>query len=325
MARKHAVGSSPRAALRHATLAVPRTTPGEQVDDLLARLRGDPVAAAECVAVFEGERLVGVARMGALVAAEPGSHVVDVMDANPPRVSPSTDREPAAWRAVEAGWSTVAVVDDAGRFQGLIPSETLLALVHSEHDEDLARLGGFGGSAAAARSTSVEPVTRRLRHRLPWLVVGLVGALLAAGVVSGYEETLRAHVLVASFLPGVVYLADAVGTQTEALVIRGLSLGVGIRQVVRRESITGALLGCLLGATALVLVGTLWHDAEVALAVALAILAASLVATLVAMALPWLFHRLGTDPAFGSGPLATVIQDIITVAVYFQLATWIVT
>lgn len=325
MARRHTVGAAPRDALRHATLRVPRTTPGERVDDLLARLRGDPGAGAECVAVFAGERLVGVARVGALVAAEAAALVGDVMDPNPPIVSPATDQEPAAWRAVEAGWSTVAVVDDAGRFQGLIPSETLLALVHSEHDEDLARLGGFGGSAAAARSTSVEPVTRRLRHRLPWLVVGLAGALLAAGVVSGYEETLRAHVLVASFLPGVVYLADAVGTQTEALVIRGLSLGVGIRQVVRRESITGALLGCLLGATALVLVGAFWQDTDVALAVALAILAASLVATLVAMALPWLFHRLGTDPAFGSGPLATVIQDIITVAVYFQLATWIVT
>lgn len=324
MPREHAGSSAPRAALRHATLAVPRTSPGEQVDHLLARLRGDPVAAAECVAVFEGERLVGIARTGALVAAGPSARVREVMDRNPPTVSPSTDREPAAWRAVEAGWSTVALVDDAGRFQGLIPSETLLALIHSEHDEDLARLGGFGGSAAAARSTSVEPVVRRLRHRLPWLVVGLVGALLAAGIVGGYEETLRANVLVAYFLPGVVYLADAVGTQTEALVIRGLSLGVSIRQVVRREAITGAVLGGLLGAIALVVVAAVWRDRHVAVAVALAILGASLIATLVAMALPWLFHRLGTDPAFGSGPLATVIQDVVTVAVYFQLSSWIV-
>ena len=217
-------------------------------------------------------------------------------------------------------WSTTRVASRASSLR-----ETLLALVHSEHDEDLARLGGFGGSAAAARSTSVEPVVQRLRHRLPWLVVGLLGALLAAGIVGGYEETLRAHVLVAYFLPGVVYLADAVGTQTEALVIRGLSLGVSIRQVVRREAITGVVLGGLLGAIALVVVAAVWHDRDVALAVALAILGASLIATLVAMALPWLFHRLGTDPAFGSGPLATVIQDVVTVAVYFQLASWIVT
>jgi magnesium transporter len=325
MPLEHTLRSAPRAALQHATLAVPRSSPGEQVDDLLTRLRGDPVAAAECVAVFEGEQLVGVVRTGALVAAGPFARVGDVMDPSPPTVSPTTDREPAAWRAVEAGWSTVAVVDEKGHFEGLIPSETLLALVHSEHDEDLARLGGFGGSAAAARSTSIEPVGRRLRHRLPWLVVGLLGALLAAGVVGGFEETLRTNVLVAYFLPGVVYLADAVGTQTEALVIRGLSLGVGIRRVVRREAITGAVLGALLGAIALVVVFVVWQDSEVALAVALAILGASVIATIVAMALPWMFHRLGTDPAFGSGPLATVIQDIVTVAVYFQLATWIVT
>ncbi|GGB65381.1 magnesium transporter [Knoellia flava] len=303
---------------------MPRTTPDERVDDLLARLRGDPVARAEYVAVFDAERLVGVVSTGALVAAGPCSSVADVMDPNPPTVSPTTDSEPAAWRAVEAGWSTVAVVDERGRFLGLVPSQTLLALVHSEHDEDLARLGGFGGTAAAARSTSLEPVSRRLRHRLPWLVVGLLGALLAAGVVGGFEETLRVNVLVASFLPGVVYLADAVGTQTEALVIRGLSLGVGIRRVVRREALTGALLGAFLGAIALGVVAAIWRDSGVAIAVALAILLASVIATGVAMALPWVFHRLGTDPAFGSGPLATVVQDIITVAVYFQLATWIV-
>jgi len=53
--------------------------------------------------------------------------------------------------------------------------------------------------------------------------------------------------------------------------------------------------------------------------VALAVLAASAIATFVALALPWLLHRLGRDPAFGSGPLATVIQDLLTIVLYFVI------
>ena len=63
-----------------------------------------------------------------------------------------------------------------------------------------------------------------------------------------------------------------------------------------------------------------WGDLDVALAVSLALCASSVVSTLVAIALPWAFQRLGSDPAFGSGPLATVLQDLLTIAIYFALA-----
>ncbi|WP_233576469.1 magnesium transporter [Saccharopolyspora rhizosphaerae] len=64
---------------------------------------------------------------------------------------------------------------------------------------------------------------------------------------------------------------------------------------------------------------------RVALAVSVALFAAASVSTFVAMALPWLFHRLDKDPAFGSGPLATVVQDLLSVSIYFVVATAVVT
>jgi magnesium transporter len=79
-------------------------------------------------------------------------------------------------------------------------------------------------------------------------------------------------------------------------------------------------LGLVLGAVALCMVATIWGDAGVGLAVGLAIVAASSIATVVALALPWVFHRFGSDPAFGSGPLATVIQDVLSVTIYFAIA-----
>jgi len=78
----------------------------------------------------------------------------------------------------------------------------------------------------------MEPVERRFQHRLPWLLVGLAGALLAADFVGRFEGHLQETVMLAFFIPGIVYLADAVGTQTETIVVRGLSVGVTMQRVV---------------------------------------------------------------------------------------------
>ena len=141
--------------------------------------------------------------------------------------------------------------------------------------------------------------------------------------MSASEEQLAANVALAFFLPGIVYMADAVGTQTETLVIRGLSVGVSIRSVVRREALTGVFVGLALSAVFLPF-SLLYGDARVALTAALALLSACTVATLVAMGMPSLLHRLGRDPAFGAGPLATVVQDLLSISVYLILARLLV-
>ena len=146
-----------------------------------------------------------------LLAAPTDTPVDDLMGRQPPTVTPDTDQEHAAWRAVQHDEAALAVVDDEGRFVGLVPPQRLLDVLLAEHDEDLARLGGFLGAGAAARAAATENVTRRLWHRLPWLLVGLAGALAAAVIVGAFEHQLEEQVLLAFFVPGVVHLADAVG------------------------------------------------------------------------------------------------------------------
>jgi magnesium transporter len=165
------------------------------------------------------------------------------MDAKPPVVSPGVDQEVAAWTAVRHGESSLAVVDERGRFLGLIPPRRLLEVLLSEHEEDMARVVGVLVTGTEARLAAEEAVMRRLWHRIPWLLIGLVGAILSADLVSLFHAQLEKHVILAFFVPGIVYLADAVGTQTETLVIRGLSVGIPIARTVRRELITGALVG----------------------------------------------------------------------------------
>jgi magnesium transporter len=120
-------------------------------------------------------------------------------------------------------------------------------------------------------------------------------------------------------------MADAVGTQTETLLIRGMAAKIDMRTVVRRELLTGVLIGALIGAAFFLFAWLVWDDADVALAVALALAASCSIATTVATVLPRLLSRMGTDPAFGSGPLATIIQDLLSIAVYLAIATPIAT
>lgn len=281
----------------HLTADVPVCSP----DDTAASVRGllltrrfaSVVDVAVCV--DGGRRLVGLLPVERVLAAPDDTLVASLMDADPPVVAPGLDQEKAAWKAVRHGESSLAVVDSSGTFRGLVRPSRLLAVLLAEHDEDLAGLGGVLASTAGAA----------------WLV-------------RGYEAELTDDVRLAFFVPGVVYMADAVGTQTEALVIRGLSVGVGVRRVYRLESLTGLVVGLMLAAVTFPVVWLAFGAADLALVVSVALVAACSVATVVAMSLPWLTDRLGRDPALGSGPLATVVQDLLSLLIYFAVAVALV-
>lgn len=309
-----------REAAAHATAAVPRARPGQAVGEVLAEIVGSDYEAAVDVAVLDGERLLGLVSIEGLLGAEPATPIEALMDSEPPVVAPGDDQELAAAVMCGKGEESIAVVDAEGRFVGLIPANRMLAVLLAEHEEDLARIGGFLAGSGRARSAAEESVGRRLHHRLPWLLLGLVGAMASAVLIGAFEEELDKKILLAFFVPAVVYMADAVGGQTRVVLIRGLSVGVRIRDVARTELVTGALMGAIVGAAFIPFALIGWGDGSVALAVGLALFASCAISTVLAMALPWAFQRFGADPAFGSGPLATVIQDLLSIAVYLAIA-----
>jgi magnesium transporter len=299
---------------------VPTTHPGERVARLRDSLAGQRFEFSGDIAVLDGPALVGLLPMESLLAADPPARVSEVMDRDPPVVAPGLNQEQVAWKMVERAESSVAVVDDAGSFVGLIPPYHMLSVLLEEHDQDLARLSGFTASSNMARDAAEEPLRRRFGHRLPWLTVGLLGAMATAVLVGAFEQELSENVLLALFVPAVVYLANAVGQQTATVIIRGFTARVQLRPIAWREVLTGAALGAVIAVAFLPFVAVLWGDVEVAAAVSIAIFASCIVATVVALALPWLLTRRGLDPAFGSGPLATVLQDLLSIAVYFAVA-----
>ncbi len=277
------------------------------------------------VVVLDQSRLVGLVPAGRLLEAGGDARLGELVGRDPAAIRPGDSAEAAAWHMARSGQSALAVLDADGSFAGLVPPHALIGRLLAQHDEDAARLGGYLASTGRARLAAEEPVRRRLLHRLPWLLVGLFGAMASAVLVGSFEAQLDKKVLLAFFVPAVVYMADAVGTQTETLLIRGMSASIDMRKVIRREFVTGFLIGILIGAAFFVFALIGWGDFDVALAVALALTASCSIATSVATILPRLLSRIGSDPAFGSGPLATIVQDLLSIAVYLAIATPIAT
>ena len=304
----------------YVTSRVPVAAPEDTAERVRTRLTAEAYDSVAEVAVLDGPEFAGLVSIESLLRASAGSQLREIMERDGPPISPDVSDEVAASVIAERGGTSLPVVDSAGRFMGLIPPRGMLEVLLEEHEEDLARIGGFLAGTGRAHQAAEESVRRRLRHRLPWLLIGLVGAMASAVLIGSFERTLDDNVVLALFVPAVVYMADAVGTQTEAILIRGLSVGVTIRDVFKREVATGAITGALVGFAFVPFVLIGWSELDVAIAVGLALFASCSIATLVAMALPWAFQRLGRDPAFGSGPVATVIQDLLSIAVYLAIA-----
>lgn len=301
----------------HATVSVPIGSPGDAAGSTLEALRRHELERVRTVVVLDHQRPVGLVPIESLLVAEPGTPIRDLMVDDFPTVTFDTDEEVAAQLLVDSRDGCLVVVGPGGGFAGLVFADQLLPVLLAEHDEDMARLGGYMAGSREARTAAVEPVLRRLWHRTPWLIVGLFGAMLSAVLMGAFEKDLEANVLLALFVPAIVYMAGAVGSQTQTVLIRAFAIGVRTRDIFWREAVTGVMVGLLIGSVFFVFAVIGWGDTGVALAVALALVVSGLASTFIAMALPSFFRRLGLDPAFGSGPLATLLQDLLSILVYF--------
>jgi magnesium transporter len=292
----------------------------EPVGDVLHRLQGVGSPVEVVCAVDSRGAPLGFLPVGQLFAHERSTPFGRAMRDDVPAVRLHDDQEHAASLALHHGVDALVVVEDSGRLAGIMPAQALLQVLRREHIEDMHRVAGIQREAARARHAIEDPPLRRVEHRLPWLVAGLLGSAVATAVMAAYERRLAANLAIAFFIPALVYLADAVGTQTEAIAVRGLSLTRrGIGHLLAGELRVGTLIGAALGALALLPIWAGFGDLRLAAAVSTAIWAASTIAAALGLLVPWSLARMGIDPAYGSGPAATVVQDVMSILAYFAV------
>ena len=275
------------------------------------------------IGVQDGGRFAGAASLKDVLAGRDEALLQDVLSAHWPVVSNASIAEHAVQWALSARVSALPVVAKGGKPAGVLPAMSLLDILGREHREDIHRLVGITHGRAEARHALDDPPLRRVARRLPWLVIGLILSSAAAFLMASFEAALQGKIMLAFFVPSLVYIADAIGTQTEAIAIRWLSLreAAPASRVILGELLTGGIIGAALGLIAFAGVVAFSGDVPFAFGIGLTIVAAGALASVLGLVLPWLLAAFRIDPAFGSGPVATVVQDVLTILLYFAIMT----
>lgn len=161
-----------------------------------------------------------------------------------------------------------------------------------------------------------------VRHRIPWLLLGLIGGIATASIVSSFEEVLSHNLILAAYIPLIVYMADAVGTQMESFIIRDLATTKHFQfgKYFYRQLVVLVIMGLLLSTALGGMSFYLHQDATISGILSISLLLAIMSSAVTGLVVPFLFNRFDLDPANASGPTATIIQDMVSVSVYLLVA-----
>lgn len=163
-----------------------------------------------------------------------------------------------------------------------------------------------------------------VRRRLPWILVAVVAGIAMVWIGQAFEEQLEGRIELVFFVPMIVYMSDAIGTETLALVVRSLATDhMHVKRIFLKELLVGLCLGAT-GGIPMGLIALAWFgEWQLAVTVAAAMIANGAVAVMIGMLIPVGFAKLGRDPAIGTEEIGTALSDIVSILIYLAVATLI--
>ena len=271
--------------------------------------------------VDRDDRLIGIIGLRDLLVASPGATIESFMKTDVHRASVDMDQEEVARMMQHYDLLALPVVNAEGKLAGLIHYDDIVDVIEEEATEDIYRLANVSDGDLQVWS----PMRLSVRRRLPWLVVNLATAFLAALVISLFEGTIAQLAVLAVFQSVVAGAGGNAGTQTLAIMVRGLSLGEiefkDISRALLREAGIGLVHGVVVGV--LVALGAwAWQGSPVlGLVIGLAMLGNLVAAGLAGTLVPLTLRALKLDPALASAVLVTMVTDIVGFGLFLGLAT----
>ncbi len=267
-------------------------------------------------------RLIGIVGLRQLVVAKPTATIESIMNSDVVRVPATLDQEEAARIIQRYELPAVPVVDAEDRLVGVISHDDLIDVIEEEATEDIYRLANVG---AEGDLQTWSPLRQAIGRRLPWLYLNLLTAFLAAWVISRFEQTIAQLAVLAVFQSIVAGEGGNAGTQTLAIIVRGLALGeIEFRHVwraLRREIGIGVLHGVAVG-IAVGLGAWLWRGIPVlGLVIGLAMMGNLVAAGIAGTVVPLTLRALKLDPALASAVLVTTVTDCVGFGLFLGLAT----
>ncbi|HOI41013.1 MAG TPA: magnesium transporter, partial [Methanobacterium sp.] len=245
-----------------------------------------------------------------------------IMDKNLVTVGADTSQERVVYQALSHGLKSIPVIDDEGGLMGVVPYDTILQLFNHEVQSDIFNFGGIFHKVGDEYTSINSTATHMIRSRLPWLIIGVIGGTLAASLIAQFEELLSSFIALASFIPVMVYMSDAAGAQTEALIIRSMALDtkLNIRKYLTREIIVATALAGASGLFAAFLAYVTRQNLTLGLIIFFALFLSIIASVAINTFAPLILKKFNYDPALATGPLATIFSDITTLAIYLAVA-----
>lgn len=295
----------------------------QSVSDTMAQLKKEGPDAEMIYYLYvvdEDKHLVGVLSLRDLIISEEDTLIEDIMSGKIVSVSVAKDQEDVAKMMRDYDFLAVPVVDFQDHLLGIITVDDILDVMEEEASDDYSKFAAISDTERPNENAFVSA-----KKRLPWLIILLFLGMFTASLIGRFEDTLDKVAVLAMFIPLIAGMAGNTGTQALAVAVRGLATGdyakQGKAKLIMREATTGLITGTVCGG-AITLVIYLWQgDIFLGLLVGISIMATLIVATLAGSLIPIMMDRFNIDPAVASGPFITTINDIISILIYFGMAT----
>ena len=264
--------------------------------------------------------LKGVVPLRQIIVSTPDTLIKDIMIENIISAPVDMDQEEVSHIFEKYGFMAIPVVDHNGEILGIITVDDVMEIMKEEYTEDMFRLAGLDEEEKVAGT-----VIGAIKSRLPWLLVNLVTATLAAKTVSLFENTIAQIVALATFMPMVAGMGGNAGSQTLTLIIRGIAIGEisyeNQADILKKEIAIGIINGLCLGLVVGVL-GYFWVGSLVfGFVIGTAMLLNLIVATISGYLVPILLKKVGIDPALASAVFVTTVTDVLGFFFFLGLAT----
>ncbi|MDN6630311.1 MAG: magnesium transporter [Staphylococcus equorum] len=270
--------------------------------------------------VNDNKQLAGVLSLRDLIVAENDAYIEDIMSERVISANAADDQEDVAQKMRDYDFIAMPVVDYQDHLLGIITIDDILDVMDEEASEDYSRLAGVSDVDATNDS-----IIKTARKRLPWLIILTFLGMITATILGSFEDTLSQVALLAAFIPIISGMSGNSGTQSLAVSVRNISTGEIYEQskfkVALRETGSGFLSGLICSIVLFLIILILYGQPILAVIVGASLTIAMTVGTLVGSMIPLVMDKLKIDPAVASGPFITTINDIVSMLIYFGLAT----
>ena len=300
-------------------VAVPPFWTVGQTIDYMREDKNLPESFTQTFVIDPTFKLLGAVDLDRILRSGRSVKIADVMHETRHAIPATMDQEEAAREFEQSDLLSAAVVDENERLVGVLTIDDVVDVIQQEAEEDLLRLGGVGDEELS------DSVLATSRSRVPWLLVNLVTAFLAATVIGLFDTTIEQIVALAVLMPIVAGMGGNAGSQTMTVTVRALATRdidiYNAGRIIRREIGVGIINGMVF-ASLIGIVAGLWFSPTIGGIIAAAMVINLFVAALAGILIPLLLDRLGADPAVASAVFVTSVTDVVGFFAFLGLAAW---